>query len=278
MPTPSERPRAEGRFASPVTTAPDEARDDALARAFLWGHLALGLQAPTSATQERLNAAQPRRMLAAAAERLDPRGHTAGLSAAAARLAARPGESLEERRNRYDRLFGHTARGPVCCFETEYGNEGLFRQPHELAHIGGYYEAFGLGARGVDAERVDHVACECEYMGFLAAKEAHQLTGGEDADQEQFQTTRSAASSFLREHLGRFGTAFGTRLRNASPEGFFGDLASLLLALLELEAKRLGLPPGPATLDLRPPEVDSTPMACGTCDVPGVGPRRPDAS
>ena len=199
---------------SPGPTPPDETRDDALARAFLWGHVALGLQTPTSATQQRLAAAQSRRMLAAAGERLDPRGSTVGLAAAAARLAARPGESFEERRNRYDQLFGHTARGPVCCFETEYGNEGLFRQPQELAYIGGYYETFGLGARGLDAERVDHAACECEYMGFLAGKEACQLsaTGSEAADEEQLETTRSASSSFLREHLGRFGTAFGTRL------------------------------------------------------------------
>jgi hypothetical protein len=42
-------------------------------------------------------------------------------------------------------------------------------------------------------------------------------------------------------------------------------VARLLEALLRNDATRLGAPLGPATLELRPPAVDPTPMACGTC-------------
>ena len=272
MPTPSEPAQVSQPSAGPsCAVTPERAQDDALARAFLWDHLALGLQTPTPATRERLTADPSRRMLTAAADRLGAQNDLLGLAAAAARLATHPIGSLEEQRSRYDALFGHTARGPVCCFETEYGTEGLFRQTQELAHIGGYYAAFGLRPRAVIADRADHVACECEYVGFLSRKEAFQLSEA-GADEDQLQTTRGAYVSFFRDHLGRFGTAVGTRLKIADPEGFFGALASLLLALLDTEARRLGVPLGPATLDLCAPEEDSTPMACGTCDVAGLAP------
>jgi hypothetical protein len=39
----------------------------------------------------------------------------------------------------------------------------------------------------------------------------------------------------------------------------------VLLAFLELEAELLDVALGPATLDLRPPAMDATPMGCGNC-------------
>ena len=46
--------------------------------------------------------------------------------------------------SRYRFLFGHTARGEITPYETEYGNEALFQQPQELGDLMGFYRAFGL--------------------------------------------------------------------------------------------------------------------------------------
>lgn len=164
------------------------------------------------------------------------------------------------------RLFGHS-RGLVCPFETEYGAGGAFRQPQELADLAGTYRAFGLEpARGGD-ERVDHAACECEFMGFLARKEAFVLDSlrrGENEEvHDSLATIRDAARGFLRDHLGRFGRAFASLLMKEDADGFHGALGDVLFRFLTRECHHLGLPPGPPTLEVRPPEGDDTPMTCG---------------
>ena len=60
----------------------------------------------------------------------------------------------------------------AVAFETEYGAGAAFRQPQELADIAGTCLAFDLEPPEGGDERVDHAACECEFMGFLARKEA----------------------------------------------------------------------------------------------------------
>jgi TorA maturation chaperone TorD len=168
------------------------------------------------------------------------------------------------------RIFGHS-RGLVCPFETEYGADGVFRQPHELADIAGYYLAFGLRPSEGTDERVDHAACECEFMDFLARKEAFVLgswcAGSEEPESlERLGTIAGAARGFLREHLGRFGRAFASLLMKEDPDGFHGALGAVLFRFLGQECQRFGLPAGPATLELRPPVADDTPMACGRPD------------
>jgi len=213
----------------------------ALARSVLYETLALGLQPPTRETLQRIESEEARRTLALAAETVDPERHS--------------------------QLFGHTARGVVCPFETEYGTEALFRQPQELADIAGYYAAFGLKPRAEDGERVDHVSCECEFFGFLGRKEAFALRDEPDASEarlEMLETTRKAARSFLKDHLGRFGTAFGLKLSEEDGGGFFGLLGVLLVTLLKLESERLHVILGAATLDLRSTAEEEVPMGCGS--------------
>jgi TorA maturation chaperone TorD len=150
-----------------------------------------------------------------------------------------------------------------------------------LADIAGYYLAFGLRpAEGAD-ERVDHAACECEFMDFLARKEAFALASlRKDSDEaeaeERIDTIRMATRGFLRGHLGRFGCAFASLLMKEAAEGFHRALGALLYRLVTKECHRLGLPAGPPALELRPPTTDDTPMACGTCDEPIDVQRRPE--
>jgi TorA maturation chaperone TorD len=236
-----------------------------LARSVLYEALAFGFQPPARETLDRIESDEGRQTLVLAAETLDP-GGASGLGAAVAGLSEQPRRSVEELAVDHGRLFGHTARGSVCPYETEYGTAGLFRQPQELAHIAGYYAAFGLKPRRADGERVDHVSCECEFAGFLSRKEAFLLAEGplSDSRGETLEVTRKAARSFLRDHLGRFGTAFGLRLTQEDAGGFFGLLAQPLLKLLRLEAERLDVALGPATLDLRSTVEDEVPIGCGS--------------
>ena len=65
--------------------------------------------------------------------------------------------------------------------------------------------AFGLMLRPDAHERIDHVSCECEFLCFLAYKEAYARTAG---DTDMLAVTQRATALFLRDHLGRFAPAF----------------------------------------------------------------------
>lgn len=239
--------------------------DVALARSVVYRALTLGLRHPDAAASPWYEEA--RTALLGAARLLDAdRRDAAPLLPAALRLLGQAAPAPAAAALAHARLFGH-ARGEVCPFETEYGDAGAHRQPNELADIAGYYLAFGL--RPVDRadERADHVACECEFMDFLGRKEAYLLAQQAADSEETLAAVRAAARSFLRDHLGRFGRAFATRLVKQG-QGSFGALGELLLRLLEREAERFRLTLGPATLELRPPATDDVPMACGGSCVP----------
>lgn len=257
--------------------------DTALARGVLYRALTLGFTRPTDETLAALGADGARAALLAAATELDAGRRAAEpLLPAAQAFTGLPPGPLAERRRAYARLFGH-AHAPVPPFETEYGLTGTHRQPQQLADIAGYYLAFGLRPVARLDERVDHVACQCEFMDFLARKEAFLLasmapgSAGDDGA-EQREVVRNAARAFLRDHLGRFGRAFASRVERADRGGFYAGLGDLLRRLLGLECERYGVTPGPATLELQPPVADEAPMACGSAgdaNVPLVEGQRP---
>jgi TorA maturation chaperone TorD len=265
MPTPSDvaipaRPSA-------ADAAPDggEAVDHALARSVLYGAVARAFHPP----HIRLAGPLAKQAIREAASLVD--GATGHLREAAERFIRGVGaESADDRAERFARLFGHTTRGAVCVYETEYGAETLYGQPHTLADIAGYYRAFGLHAAGFARERSDHVGCECAFVEFLSLKEAYCLdsisrgvTAGAEAAEETLEETRRAARPFLRDHLARFGAAFARSTIRADPDGFYGAAAAVLLRLLEIDSERLEIPLGPATLELRSTADDHVPAACG---------------
>jgi len=252
-----------------IIDARERRTDLALARSVLYRALTLGLRLPSESSLTAL--ASGRAALLEAAALLDSSRRAAEplLPAVRAFTDIVP-VSAAELIPVHARLFGHS-QGLVCPFETEYGSGGSFRQPQELADIAGFYLAFGLRpASGAD-ERADHVACECEFMDFLACKEAFVLAsvsvpdgiGASEAEETQ-DVTRRAAAGFLRDHLARFGLAFATRLMKEGDGGFYGALGGVLIRLLALECERLAVPAGAPTLEVRPPVLDDVPMGCGT--------------
>jgi TorA maturation chaperone TorD len=163
------------------------------------------------------------------------------------------------------RLFGHTTRGRVVPYETEYGAGDLFRAAQELADIGGFVAAFGLRPNLAAHERIDHVSAECEFLAFLARKEAHALESG---DREMRAETRRATRLFLREHLARFGRGFATSLVREDVEGVYAALARVFLEFLASECRRWNVTAGPILLALREDTLAGAPSACGADEQP----------
>lgn len=246
--------------------------DVALARAVLYDALALGFRRPEAATIARLAPPGADAALLEAAHLLDHEHTTGGVLAALVHrvLDRRPRDAADVA-ERYDALFGHTVRGRVCLYETEYGPDHLFQQPHALADLAGFYRAFGFELRGNPAERPDHVGCECEFIALLclkdaALRDAALRSGADDGIDETREATRAAARRFLGDHLGRIGPALAAALAREDPDGFYGALGRLLGRLVDCDAARLGIATGPPTLALRPIVEDETPMACGASD------------
>ena len=234
--------------------------DRSLARAVLARTLKDGLSFPTRRTLRAFRNEGRKALRRAAVPEPGAGSAGAALVEAAERLCAVRAASPEGLRDEYESLFGHALRGRVCPYETEYAGGALFQHAQELADISGFYRAFGLEAAWANGERVDHAACEFEFLEFLSMKEAWAL---EPRDAEMLEVTRRAARGFLRDHLARFGVAFGTSLRREGRDGFYGRLGALCTAFLRSECARLGLRTGPELLELRPEVEDPVPMACG---------------
>jgi DMSO reductase family type II enzyme chaperone len=239
------------------TTAPVEDIGLALCRSALYEALALGFRPPTRETVARLASAEGALALSDAAAVV-----AEGLAGHGLALAGPEGASdLEALDASYRRLFGHTARGPVSPYETEYGQDALFQQPQEMGDLAGFLRAFGLALRPEAHERIDHVSCECEFLAFLCRKEAYALNQGDEAMAGE---ARRAGRLFLRDHFGRFGPTFARRLTREDRGGFYGALGAFCLAFLASECLRLRVPPGSEFLQLRAVDFDDAPMACGT--------------
>jgi DMSO reductase family type II enzyme chaperone len=237
--------------------------DLALCRSILYEALALGFRPPTAETMERLVSPKAVNALADAVAVLDFAWNT-DLATLARQFPGSPVlPSLEAFQASHRRLFGHTARGGVPPYETEYGEDSLFQLPQEMSDLAGFYRAFGLVLRPSEHERIDHISCECEFMLFLARKEAYALVQN---DPSMLEETRRATRLFLGHHLGRWAPAFGRRLARRHPGSFYGGLGELLVPFVTQECVQVGVPAGPELLRLRSTSLGDLPMACGTAD------------
>jgi TorA maturation chaperone TorD len=263
--------------------------DLALCRATIYSALALGFRPPTEEIIARIVEgvgspnpktpdpfSQNTATLTSAAAFLDPDGRWDLV--ASVEIVARAGKvGIAPLASSYRKLFGLTARGMAPPYETEYGNEALFQQPQELSDLVGFYTAFGLTLKSSEHERADHVSCECEFMSFLAMKEAYALEHGDTA---MLAETIKAKKLFLRDHLGRFLPTFANTLARTTipcsyslPPGeregegdshrFYRALADLCLRFISQETAALGIRLGPVNLPLRPADDERVPMACG---------------
>lgn len=241
---------------APAKPAPEPA-DLALCRSALYEALALGFRAPTRETVTRLASPEGAGALADALAVLD-KAWGIELSSHGRRLGGFC--DFEALAASFHPLFGHTARGLVPPYETEYGDDSLFQPMHEMSDLAAFYRAFGLALAPMAHERLDHISCECEFLMFLTRKEAYAL---EQDDPAMLDDTRRAVRLFLRDHLGRWAPAFGRTLAREDSGGFFGTLGSLCVEFVSHECAQVGVTAGPEFVRLRSAAPADLPMACG---------------
>ena len=233
----------------------------------MWEALALGFSPPTHETVARLASAEGVKALADAVALLDADGGT-GLASRVLRILAMRNRLLGNLEDFFRRLFGHTARGDVPPYETEYGEDSLFLPAQEMSDLAAFYRAFGLELAPTARERIDHISSECEFLLVLGRKEAYAI---ERDDPAMVEETRRATRLFLRDHLGRWAPAFGRKLAQTDRDGFYGALGDLCHAFVTHECARLGVTAGPDFLRLRAPLPADAPMACGpAAELPAV--------
>lgn len=242
--------------------------DLALCRSALYEALALGFRAPTTETLERLVTEEQNTALAEIASILDStfKGRDeVTLSRLHDNLcklrSCTNAQNLETLKSSYGFLFGHTAQPKIPPYETEYGEETLFQQPHELGDIAGFYNAFALTWNPAQYERVDHISGECEFLSFLTRKEAYAL---EQQDSPTLEETRKAQRLFLKDHLGRFAPSFSNLLSREDPDGFYGTLGKICHEFIQQECARYGIPAGPGQLRFRSTRTLEDCFTCGS--------------
>jgi putative dimethyl sulfoxide reductase chaperone len=242
--------------------------NEALAKAVVYRAFSIAFQAPTRDRLRDMGALDGFNLFIEALQCIEGQDGTDTLAAAVQPLTAVRIRDLDRLAGEYSRIFGHTTRGLVCACETEFGDGNKFQQPQELADIAGYYLAFGLTPPSASETRLDHVACECEFLEFVNRKQARLLAidlEGE-GDQETLEATAQAERTFLRDHLGRFGRAFGAALAGAGVGRYYGAFGSIFLLFLDVACARAGVEAGPLGLIVRPDLVDDTPMMCGSAE------------
>jgi len=242
--------------------------NESLAKAVVYRTSSIAFQEPTRDRLHEMGAFDGFSLFIEALRSVDAPEGTDALEKAIRQLTAVSVGDVDALASQYWRVFGHTTRGLVCACETEFGDDNKFQQPQQLADLAGYYLAFGLTPPSASEVRLDHVACECEFLEFLNRKQARllamELEG--EGDPETLEVTAQAERTFLRDHLGHFGRAFGTALAADGVGMFYGGFGSIFLQFLDAVCARSGVEGGPAGLMVRPDLVDDTPMMCGSAE------------
>lgn len=174
----------------------------------------------------------------------------------------------------YRRLFSHNLTPDCPPYETQHGSTHIFWQSQQLADIAGFYRAFGVELSQAAHERIDHLAVELEFMGYLALKEAYALERHHDA---QVAVVQDAQRKFLNEHLGRWVSVFSSRVEAKLPGSAYASLAETLNEVVRWDCQRLGVQPEPLHFEAtaqrqEPAEEGCLPAPCGTpgpCGGPG---------
>lgn len=171
-----------------------------------------------------------------------------------ATLGAQP--DANELAGAFEELFG----GRVACSPYEAGYEpDPFRGMRQMADVAGFYRAFGAVPEGPAAERPDHVACELEFLAFLAARRLEFDEAGR-ADDADF--LAGIEDSFLRTHLSRFMGPLCAAMEAATELPTYRALAQIGTRFITGEIVARGLDP-PRVRRPGPSGVEGDEVTCG---------------
>jgi len=164
----------------------------------------------------------------------------------------------------YLRLFLGSA--PCPPHETAYGDGRRFAgRATELADIGGFYAAFGLGLSESQPDLPDHVSAELEFYSLLLVKAAYADLRGMEEERE---ISENAGRLFLESHLGRWAGAFAARLIEEGGAQPYRAHARFFEELVSDECRRCGVIPVPFTnLQIGDP-LQENELICPRADAP----------
>ncbi|MCK6470103.1 MAG: molecular chaperone TorD family protein [Planctomycetes bacterium] len=241
------------------------------ARAFSYGLMAASLRVPEESFAAAAASQDFAKRLASVGRVL----HGAGLEPSIGRISQSvKGLTHQSLCESYRVIFGHSLRGAVTPYECEYGGDEIIKMAQELGDLAGFYAAFGMKVDPKSHERADHIAVELEFMMLLCAQELEAMREEGRTGIEHLAVVRDAERKFLRDHLARWGIAFGRNLSEADPIGYLGSAGAFLEAFLRRECAAMDIAAGPTFLPLSPadgPEALIQSMQCGKpVPVPGA--------
>ena len=147
-------------------------------------------------------------------------------------------QSLEGLEQEYNRLFAHLGSTKCPPYETEYGYDNVFQKTDAMADIAGFYSAYGLEISDINAERVDLISTELEFMSYLTANEAYAR---EHRNNEQTEICLDTQRKFIHDHLGRWVTLFTQLIKKSTANQFYVLAGELTEEFLNAEARNLGI-------------------------------------
>jgi TorA maturation chaperone TorD len=171
----------------------------------------------------------------------------------------------------HSRVFGLVVSKECPPYEVEYCPQtfSVYRS-QRMADIAGFYRAFGLTPGRDMPERVDHLACELEFMAWLVAKERYALEQEGGEWDERARTCQDAQRGFFAEHVAwwvpAFAHALGQRAHATDPPSLFHvALAQALAAYIPIERNLLGIEPPAELVRPHPDEeqVGDCQASCG---------------
>lgn len=268
----AQGPDAEGPTPGLCSFTRDTNLEGALLRSFVYSFFARAFEDPSEKNWQWLHSPETIALLKTAAHQLTTHSQfRVAFEAAEEQLGA---GHFDDFASDYIAAFGHAARGRCPMNEIEYGDaqaDPLF-QPHRLADLAAFYRAFGLELAVDAAERQDHLCIELEFMSVLAAREGYACA---HSNSDGLRAALDAERKFLREHLGRWGVAFSTRLACEAGAGILAGVAMLLRAFIQDECCLFGVAPGADILALRPVNQADESL-CASCGIhalpPGAAP------
>lgn len=242
--------------------------------------LALATSDPASERFARVLDAGFVELACAAAHHLagDPEGRPAQLAPGEAPPASldlgAAAEALREPRQQlvrdHTRVFGLVVSKECPPYEVQYCPQtfSIYRS-QRLADVAGFYRAFGVTLGRDLPERVDHVACELEFLAWLVAKERHARTQRGARWAERAEVCRDAQRDFVSDHFAwwvpAFARALDDRARSLDPPPALPiACASALAALVPLERALLGVAP-PDELARPLPDREESQGDCAGC-------------
>lgn len=170
-----------------------------------------------------------------------------------------PSFSIDDLREEHFRLFGSS---PACPMElTLHLAENPFEQARMMAHMAGFYRAFGL--EHGEGERSDNLSVALSFLSFLTLKEQNAVDRHMDEAKE---ITSKAITDFAREFVSPGVAAFTGKLVNLTSSPFYLALAEIL----RREIFSIQEPPAEIVSNWEPrhTELDEGEMTCGILKQP----------